>query len=86
LKRQPYREPGRRTRLEYLLTQKGRDLLPVVLGLFEWGAKYVSPGGRSPVRLTHTECGAPMHVEIRCGNDHQVPLRELAVGPTARRT
>jgi DNA-binding HxlR family transcriptional regulator len=28
--KQPYREPGKRTRYEYLLTDKGRDLLPAV--------------------------------------------------------
>src|SRR5689334_5110894 len=28
--KQPYREPGKRSRHEYLLTEKGRDLVPVV--------------------------------------------------------
>ncbi|HEV7192490.1 MAG TPA: helix-turn-helix domain-containing protein [Jatrophihabitantaceae bacterium] len=85
LERSPYRSPGQRTRYEYVLTEKGRDLLPVVLGLFEWGAKHVSPGGRPPVQLRHTECDAPVNVQVRCGEGHQVPLSELAVSPTPRR-
>src|SRR5581483_3463389 len=60
LERRPYREAGQRTRNEYRLTGKGADLAPVVLGLFEWGAKYVSPGGRPPVELTHAGCDAPI--------------------------
>src|SRR4051794_12986442 len=51
LERQPYREVGKRTRHEYRLTEKGADLAPAVLALFEWGAKHVSPGGRAPVDL-----------------------------------
>jgi DNA-binding HxlR family transcriptional regulator len=85
LERAPYREPGQRTRYEYQLTQKGLDLMPVVLGLFEWGGKYISPGGKPPVSLSHTECGAPVHVVVQCENEHEVPLGELAVSPPPRR-
>ena len=35
--KQPYREPGKRTRDEYLLTAKGRGLLPAVFALMQWG-------------------------------------------------
>jgi DNA-binding HxlR family transcriptional regulator len=41
LARQPYQEPGRRTRNEYLLTDKGRDLLPAIFALMQWGNKYL---------------------------------------------
>jgi DNA-binding HxlR family transcriptional regulator len=84
LQRQPYREPGQRTRSEYRLTEKGRDLMPVVLGLFEWGAKHVSPGGRPPVRLSHADCGAAVHVAVRCADEHDVPLEQLVVSPAER--
>lgn len=81
LERQPYREPGQRTRFEYRLTGKGSDLMPVVLGLFEWGAKHVSPGGRPPVDLSHADCGAPVHVTVRCADEHEVPLTQLVISP-----
>src|ERR671928_1462058 len=35
LRREPYREPGSRSRLEYRLTQKGLDLHPLLLALQE---------------------------------------------------
>jgi len=74
LERHPYREAGQRTRSEYRLTTKGADLAPVVLGLFEWGGKYVSPGGRPPVELTHARCGAPIRVTVECEQRHEVTL------------
>lgn len=82
LARHPYREPGQRTRFEYRLTDKGRDLMPVVLGLFDWGAKHVLPGGRARLTLTHDECGAPVEVAVRCAQGHAVPLDQLVVSPT----
>jgi DNA-binding HxlR family transcriptional regulator len=85
LERRPYREPGQRTRYEYRLTAKGTDLAPVVLGLFEWGAKYVSPGGRPPVDLRHQDCGAAIHVEVRCDDDHAVALPDVVVSASRRR-
>jgi DNA-binding HxlR family transcriptional regulator len=85
LGRRPYQDPGQRTRFEYRLTDKGRDLMPVVLALFEWGAKHVSPDGRAPVQLSHADCGASVHVAVRCADEHDVPLEELVVSPAARR-
>jgi DNA-binding HxlR family transcriptional regulator len=81
LERRPYREPGQRTRQEYRLTGMGRDLAPAVFALFEWGAKYLSPGGRPPVILSHADCGAPIHVGVRCEDGHPVVLPQLSIAP-----
>jgi len=42
----PYREPGERERNEYVLTEKGRSLGPVLLTLLDWGQKYLQSSGR----------------------------------------
>ncbi|WP_246074824.1 winged helix-turn-helix transcriptional regulator [Nonomuraea terrae] len=34
--KQPYREPGKQTRYEYLLTEKGGDLFSAVFALMQW--------------------------------------------------
>lgn len=86
LERRPYKEPGQRTRFEYRLTDKGRDLMPVVLGLFEWGAKHVMPGGRAVLELSHADCGSPVQVEVRCADGHDVPLDQLVVSRAQRDT
>src|SRR5450755_5092866 len=37
LEREPYREPGQRTRQAYRLTPKGAELFPTLVALMEWG-------------------------------------------------
>jgi DNA-binding HxlR family transcriptional regulator len=79
LARRPYREPGQRTRDEYVLTEMGRDLLPAALALMQWGDRYLSGADGPPLALRHDGCGSPVRVEARCAEGHQVPLDELAV-------
>lgn len=76
LERRPYQEPGQRRRDEYVLTDAGRDFMPVVWSLFEWGRKHVDD---SRLRLTHLGCGEEATVEIRCASGHEVAADELGV-------
>jgi DNA-binding HxlR family transcriptional regulator len=82
LTRQPYREPGQRTRDEYVLTESGIDFMPVVWAMFEWGKRHLP--GRNRLRLTHLGCGADATVEVRCAEGHPVPPDELGVELTKR--
>jgi DNA-binding HxlR family transcriptional regulator len=79
LQRRPYQEPGQRTRHEYVLTEKGRDLMPVALALMAWGDKHLTGSRGAPLSLRHTTCGQPVSVEVRCAAGHDVPLDELGV-------
>lgn len=85
LERRPYREPGRRTRDEYVLTDMGRDLAPAALALMQWGDRYLTGDAGAPLALSHAHCGAPVRVEVRCEVGHEVPLGEVAVRPARRR-
>lgn len=40
LERKPYRGPGERGREEYVMTEAGRDLLPILAAFAEWGDQY----------------------------------------------
>jgi DNA-binding HxlR family transcriptional regulator len=82
LQREPYREPGQRTRMAYRLTEKGAELLPVLVSLMQWGDRWLAPDG-PPVVLRHRECGESVHAELRCAAGHEVCAGdlELAVGP-----
>jgi DNA-binding HxlR family transcriptional regulator len=82
LRRQPYREPGQRTRDEYVLTDAGLDFMPVVLAMFVWGQRHLPR--QAPLRLTHADCGANARVEIRCERGHHVPADEVAIELTGR--
>jgi len=85
LERHPYQEPGQRTRHEYALTEKGADLLPVLVSLMRWGDKWAIEGG-SGVELTHARCGGAVGVSLACSKGHGVTPDqiELAVKPARR--
>jgi DNA-binding HxlR family transcriptional regulator len=79
LEREPYQEPGQRTRQLYRLTEKGADLLPALVALMQWGDKWVLPGG-ARVEIRHQGCGAAVTAELRCSHGHQVERDELELG------
>jgi DNA-binding HxlR family transcriptional regulator len=85
LERRPYREPGHRTRYEYVLTQMGRELAPVALALMQWGDRYLAGPQGPPLALTHADCGAEVVVDVRCTEGHPVSLPEVAVSPAPRK-
>jgi DNA-binding HxlR family transcriptional regulator len=82
LQREPYQEPGQRTRLAYRLTDKGAELLPVLVALMQWGDAWLQPAG-PPVLLRHSGCDAVVHAELRCAAGHPAPAAELdlTLGP-----
>lgn len=78
LEKQPYREEGKRTRSEYVLTQMGRDLLPAVVALWQWGDAYLQPGP-PPLLRVDADTGEPVTVDLRTADGSPVELERLAV-------
>jgi DNA-binding HxlR family transcriptional regulator len=75
LTKQPYREPGQRTRYEYVLTDRGRELFPVIVSLVEFGL--LLQGDSTRLELVHGDgCGAPIVSQVHCAQGHVVPLHE----------
>ena len=69
-------------RFEYRLTEKGKDLLPVILTMMKWGNKWTHESEHAPVTLTHTKCGhetEPVVVCSHCGEE--LVRKELRVHP-----
>ncbi|MCM0677236.1 helix-turn-helix transcriptional regulator [Micromonospora phytophila] len=83
LERTPYREPGQRTRYEYRLTRKGRELLPVVTALRTWGDTWAADKTGPPVLASHRGCGRPVRAVLRCDGGHDVDDgdTDLTAGP-----
>jgi DNA-binding HxlR family transcriptional regulator len=50
---------------EYLLTDKGRDLQPVVVALTAWGDRWAAPQG-PPVLYEHAGCGGAIRDQLYC--------------------
>ncbi len=87
LRKVPYQEPGQRQRDEYRLTDKGRDLYPILIALMHWGDRYESDPEGPPLLVTHRGCGAPVTLELRCAEGHTLAgPREITPvpGPGAR--
>lgn len=64
LAREPY-DAGR-GRYDYVLTEKGRDLWPVLTTLREWGDRWILGAGNEPVVIEHRTCGAVTHLRHTC--------------------
>jgi DNA-binding HxlR family transcriptional regulator len=54
-------------RHEYLLTDKGRDLYPVIATLLAFGDKWLSLDG-PPALITHTDCGHVTTAKTVCAD------------------
>ncbi|HMJ03884.1 MAG TPA: helix-turn-helix domain-containing protein [Conexibacter sp.] len=72
LARRPYSE--RPLRHEYLLTDKGRELMQVLFAMTAWGDRWAAGDAGPPVLLRHRVCGELTHAEIRCARCGE-PLR-----------
>ncbi|MBF6473638.1 winged helix-turn-helix transcriptional regulator [Nocardia gipuzkoensis] len=70
---------------EYVLTEKGRELQPVIVALTHWGDRWAAPGD-PPVILRHTRCGGAVHQQTVCHDCGQpVAIDEVEAQPTAHR-
>jgi DNA-binding HxlR family transcriptional regulator len=64
LDRVPYQD--RPPRSEYRLTEKGRDLWPVIVSLTRWGDRWMADEDGPPVELIHRECGHTVMPQLAC--------------------
>lgn len=63
LERRRYSEHPARD--EYVLTEAGRDLYPVITTLREWGDRYLAGPAGPPVTFEHS-CGKAVHARLVC--------------------
>lgn len=73
-------------RYSYKLTQRGRELLPLVVVLFQWGDRWVFGPGSEPVHLVDLASELPVQpVAVQARDGRAVGLETLAAkaGPGA---
>ena len=63
LERRPY---DRRPRYEYVLTDKGTELIDLLMVMVAWGDKWLAGAPGPPVLYRHHACGKIGSVELRC--------------------
>uniref|UniRef100_UPI003F49816F winged helix-turn-helix transcriptional regulator n=1 Tax=Nonomuraea bangladeshensis TaxID=404385 RepID=UPI003F49816F len=69
-------QQGRPGQQEYVLTEMGETLKPVIIALTRWGDQWTGPG---PVEFVHQRCGTEVEHEIRCTCDDAVDLADVQV-------
>jgi len=83
LERRQYEE--RPPRFEYRLTERGRDLVGVVLAMMRWGDKWTAEGDH-PVSIIHTRCGHVTKPFVACSECRQeLRLDDLWADPIPTR-
>jgi DNA-binding HxlR family transcriptional regulator len=83
MEKQPYREPGARTRYSYHLTPAGEQLLLVLAALQQWGDENRPPtSGPSTLRRS-ADRGRPVRVAFVDDTDVVVPAANVVFSPAA---
>ncbi|MGW1610013.1 winged helix-turn-helix transcriptional regulator [Streptomyces sp. NPDC002285] len=58
-------------RHEYVLTEKGKDLFPVLAAMASWGDRWLAGPEGPPVTLHHETCGHDGRAEVVCSACHE---------------
>jgi DNA-binding HxlR family transcriptional regulator len=70
-----------RDRHDYVLTDKGKALWPVLVTIRQWGDKWIVGTGNEPVTMIHTACGARTTAVLTCDHCRQeLRGRDVRVG------
>lgn len=83
LERRAYQEEGERSRDEYVLTASGRDVMPVLTALMEWGELHLPPvPGLGPSYAATTSEGRPVRIEFVDDRGMVVSRSDVLITPT----
>lgn len=85
VERQPL--PDDRRSARHVLTERGRDLYPVLLSLMAWGDKWLAGAAGAPLQVVHARCGAVTaavpHCSV-CGEPLALHEVQFRAGPGGR--
>ena len=87
LRRVPYQESPKR--YEYILTQRGLDLYPIIMSIVHWGNIHIVDSRGRPMLHEHKNCGKmfdPVMVCSECGEPLTAKAVHVHPGPGARQS
>ncbi|MEM6807326.1 MAG: helix-turn-helix domain-containing protein [Bacteroidota bacterium] len=79
LQKVSYKNPGERTRFEYRLTRKGKDLGKVVISLLNWGNTYLVEEGQETIVIADTQEQKPVSLEMVNSKGEKLRFRDTAI-------
>ena len=69
-------------RHEYRLTDKGRDVYPILTAMAAWGDQWLTGPEGTPLVLHHTACDHDLHAVVVCSHcDAPLDVREVRATP-----
>ena len=74
-------------RFEYVLTEKGRDLYPILATMMAWGDRWLAGDAGPPALLIHEDCGKVTTATVvcsECGGPLTRDRLHVAPGPGGR--
>jgi DNA-binding HxlR family transcriptional regulator len=75
------------SRCEYRLTDKGRDLFPIVVALRQWGDKWNPAPDQAPLDLRDRETGKPIRrIEVQSVDGQPLSVRDVFVKESVPKT
>jgi DNA-binding HxlR family transcriptional regulator len=75
LRRDP--DPADRRKVTYRLTEKGRDLLPVLLSLRQWGERWISGMPSNPVLVDRYTRKPIAPITVQAADGRELSLRDM---------
>lgn len=66
-------------RYEYELTEKGRALSPILLGLVQWGNRFLAGSEGPPTSIIHEPCGHQAKLAVVCPHCESVKPHEVRI-------
>lgn len=79
LKKRTYKIEGRRARPEYVLTDKGSALRPVLIALTQWGDSWLDTEGQPPVSFTDSQSRQSVRAAFVTDDGREVPFENLRI-------
>ncbi|PWB79025.1 MAG: transcriptional regulator [Methylocystaceae bacterium] len=73
---------GRGNPRDYSLTDRGRDLFPIVVALMQWGDRWIVGEGRAPILLFDRESGEEIsRMQVSAASGRPLSLEDVRVAP-----
>jgi DNA-binding HxlR family transcriptional regulator len=79
-----YRMPRSRMRTEYVLTDAGLDLLPLLAALSDWGAQHLGGSATADIVYRHLGCGGRVTAQLACECGEHVSQHDRLVAQVNR--
>lgn len=69
-------------RYEYRLTQKGREVFPILAAMAAWGDRWLTGPEGTPLILRHLACDHDMHAVVVCSECNEpIDVRQVGARP-----